>query len=149
MKLFVYTGAAVFGDAIVTSLASTTPITDFPQVMVGDSIPLVVAFTTGTIAETWSGDPTYSLTVGIGQPSSAGAFNYTSTSTFTAGGVSTQWTGQLNLNTALLKSAVDAALSQNFRAIGARLFFQIRVTDPAGNIVTYAETPIFVLGRIV
>ncbi len=160
MDLFIYTGATDKTQAAVVSATSTTPITNFPQMTLGDVPLLNVYFTNGTAYESWSGAVGYTLTVGIGTLDTGGQAAYTSSTAFS--NITNGWSGRLNLNTLNLINAlslqVGSAVDWTRFPTQARVpyprfalgyfYLQIQVTDPSGYPVTYAELRIPILNRV-
>lgn len=149
MNLFILTladGSPVADKcaALVAGLADATPVTDAGNLVLGDAEPLTLKFTTGSAAAAFSGDSTYSLAVALGELTSSGVSNLSSTTAFTA--VSGGWTGRLALDTTALVNHVHAAHRRG--QPGALLYLQVRVTDPSGYPVTYALVPVMVLFRV-
>ncbi len=135
--------------AAVASVTDSTVLEDVGNLLLGDSEPLIVKFTSGSSAPSFAGDATYSLTVAIGVVTSDGSRDYVSTTSFST--VSGGWSGRLSLTTTDLISAVNVlgGNSRNCQMPGAWLTLQIRVTNPSGNIVTYALLRVFIAWPVV
>lgn len=161
MILVIDTTALDKSAAAVTAIGNPTALTDLQQLTVGDNEPFDVTFTAGSAgAPAWAGTAGYICTVGIGVLDVDGLANYASAilaTPKTAG-----WTGAMGLNTQQLYdnvkywvgSAVDwsrfptGTRTPYARPNGAWLAMQITITDPSGNVVTYADLRIFVRVRV-
>jgi len=139
-------------QAAVTSVTDATLLEDIGSLVLGDSEPLVIKFTTGTAAPSFAGDASYTLAVSLGAKTSDGSCEYASTTSFSV--VTGGWSGRMALTTDDLISAVNvlggaSCGSRSAPMRGGWLTLQIRVTDPSGNVVTYALLPVFVVWRVV
>lgn len=159
MNLFILTNSdgSPIADktvAAVTSMTDVTALDDLGNLVLGDSEPLVIKFTTGIAAPAFAGDATYSLSVALGAVTADGTYNYSNTSAFattTAG-----WTGRLALAASELIAAIFALGGGICATVwgdgnprGGWLTLQVRVTNPNGYTVTYALLRVFVEWRVV
>lgn len=152
MNLFILTnsdGSPVANKttAAVTSVTDSTQVDDVGNLVLGDSEPLVIKFTTGTAAPSFAGNASYTLSLYLGAVTSDGSQNLAHGASFSA--ITGGWSGRLPLTGSTLIAAVRAA-GQNFcETAGGEFTLQIRVTDGSGNTVTYALLPVFVEWRVV
>jgi hypothetical protein len=137
--------------AAVTSMTNTTEVSSLGNVVLGDSEPLTVKFTTGTAAPAFAGAVGYTLAVALGYTTSNGSEAYVEATGIasTTGG----WTGRLPLTGTDFISAVNIAggssrCSQNSSTRGGTFTLHIRVTDTNANVTTYAILPVFVIWRV-
>lgn len=148
MDLFILTSTKDRSAAAITSASDVTPLVgpaDFPELVLGTTEPLTVKFLTGASAyETWSDDPTYTVTASVGYLSADGlaVFAEGALSTVVSDGKS----GSLSLNTVALADALRFALTGRQSKVGMTL--QIAVTDASGDRRVYAQLPVFVNGRV-
>jgi len=138
--------------AAVTSVTDSTAIEDLGNIVLYDSEPLVIKFTTGSAAPSFAGDATYSLAVSLGAVSSSGNREYASTTAFSV--VTGGWSGRMALTPTDLIDAVHILGGQVYGSAcgplqGGWLTLQIRVTNPSGYAVTYALLRIFVIWPVV
>lgn len=135
MDIFINTAAADINDATVTSLTDSTQVTDFKQLVLGDSEPLTLYFMDGSAAEAWSGDATYTPVLSLGPPDALGDSLSTS-SNFTA--ITDGWSGRMSVATTILYDYCYRAQLANRNIRSVVLNLQARVTDPNGNQETFA-----------
>lgn len=141
MNIFINTAADDLNAATVTSLTDPAEVTDFKQLALRDSEPLVIKFMDGSAAESWSGDATYTLSVAIGESTATGDSLYSSVSSFST--ISNGWSGRISLATDALINACYRNQSRSSKDF-IQLFMHIRVADPSNNVETYALIPIVV-----
>ncbi len=161
MNLVIDTTALDKSAAAVTAIGNPVAVTDLQELTVGDNEPMQVTFTAGTAgAPSWAGQAGYIATVGIGMLDVDGLANYCSTILGTP--ITAGWSGVLSLNTQQLYdnlkfqvgSAVDwTRFPTNTRVPyprpnGAWMNMQITITDPSGNLVTYADLRFFLRVRV-
>lgn len=160
MDLIIYTAASDKTQAAVTSATDLTPVASLEMLVIGDQTPLNITFTTGSGAPNWAGDPSYTLTVGLGNLDAGGLTNYTGTSTFSA--ITGGWSGTLPLNTQTLVDALALAVGSSVdwtrfptqsrvpfpRPAYGYFWLQIKVTGPTGLPVTYANMRVCLLSRV-
>ncbi len=160
MDLCIYTAAPDKSLAAVTSTTNLTSVVNLEQLVLGDTPLLNITFTNGTAAPSWAGDSGYSLAVALGTPDVNGQSDATTATVFTA--ITGGWSGRIPLTTQFLidqlalavGSAVDwsrfpyASRIPGPRPYGGWFLLQIKVTDPDGNGVTYAELRVFVRNRV-
>lgn len=148
--LFIYTGATDLSAAAVTSAASLTPLEGpgaFRQLVLGTTEPLTVKFlSAASTYESWSDDPTYTVTASLGELTPDGLALYTESalSTVVADGKS----GDLVLTTVPLIDAARFSTSCRPRATALQVVLQITVTDPAGARRAYAQLPLTLNFRV-
>jgi len=152
MNLFIRTAddGSPFADrtaCAVTSVTDATPVEDIGNVVLGDSEPLTIKFTTGTAAPAFAGDASYSLAVSLGWVSTNGSQNYVETTSFSV--ITGGWSGRLSLTGADFIGAVNSAGGGPCGGRGGEFTLQIRVTNPSAQTVTYALLPVFVEWRVV
>lgn len=144
--------------AAVTSVTNSAALDDLGNLVLGDSEPLTVKFTTGPAAPAFAGDSTYGMAVSIGGVTPDGSCDYVTTSAFTP--ISGGWTGRLALNTTSLIAAVQTLggwLSPQYAVMppnmagprGGWLTLQIQVRNPSGYVYTYALAQVFIEWRVV
>jgi len=131
----------------VVSVTDDTQVSDLGNLVLGDSEPLVVKFTTGLAAPAFAGDGTYTLAVSLGVPTSGGTQSYAAGSGFSV--VTGGWSGRPALTGTDLIAAVNTAGGGACASRGGEFTLQIRVTDPSGYTVTYALLPVFIEWRVV
>lgn len=160
MDLFIDITAADKQQAAVVSVTDLTPIDSIPQLVLGDSEPYVIKFTSPAGVPAWAGDASYSLELALGELDGNGLLDYTRQLSFDP--ISGGWSGRLNLATQALIDAIalqtGASINWTRYPIDARIprarpmlgwfFLQVRVVDPAGNKVTYAELRQPLLNRV-
>jgi hypothetical protein len=177
MNLFIYTGARDLVqcaatteadcNALIAALANPTTTANattlariasgFPQMVLGDSEPLVVKFmSAASTYESWSGSSGYAVTASLGLLSHDGVENYAETDDFTA--ITNGWSGRLALSTQDLIDAVQQSAGEGIRTLlprfgfnsnrGVALTLQVRVTDGSGNRETYAIPQITLVGSV-
>lgn len=160
MEIIVNINAANLEQSAVASIADLTPVTTFPQLVLGDSEPLIIKFTDAGVAPAWAGDDGYTLVVALGSLDVNGLLTKTITQSFTP--VTGGWTGRLNLATQQLIDAMVFSVGNSVNwsryPLGARFpgpvptlgwfYLQIRVMDPAGNVETFAMLRMAVLNRV-
>jgi hypothetical protein len=148
--LFIYTGATDLSAAAVTSAASVTPLVgpdDFRQLVLGTTEPLTVKFlSAASTYESWSDDPTYTVTASLGELTPDGLSLYAEATLDTA--VADGKSGDLALTTVALVDAARFATSCRPRATAMQLVLQITVTDPAGARRAYAQLPLTLNFRV-
>jgi hypothetical protein len=136
--------------AAVKSTTDATAVESLGNVVLGDSEPLVVKFTTGTSAPAFAGANDYSLAVSLGRTTPNGSENYVETTTFST--VTGGWSGRLSLTGDELISAVEVAGGTSrcggAPVRGGEFTLQIRVTNPSAQVVTYAMLTVFVAWRV-
>ena len=161
MNLFILTTAVNVTASAVTSVTDPTPLEELPYLLLGDSVPLSIVFTDGSSPPSWAGNSAYSLEVGLGNLDTGGGLEYTTALDF-APQAGTGWTGRLNLNTQRLRDAVtadvgmavnwsrflDNARTPRVRAMMSWQWLQVRVVDPSGYKVTYAQLRVAVFNRV-
>ncbi len=152
MNLFILTASdgSPIADktaAAVTSVTDSTPVSDLGNLVLGDSEPLVIKFTTGTAAPAFAGDATYTLAVYLGSVTPEGTLNLAQGASFSV--VTGGWSGRMALTGTALISAVNTAGGGHCAQRGCEFTLQIRVTNPSGYAVTYALLPVFVEWRVV
>ena len=151
MNLFILTQAdgnpvADKTAAAVVSVTDDTQVGDLGNLVLGDSEPLVVKFTTGTAAPAFAGDGTYTLSVSLGAVTSGGTQNSASASGLTV--ITGGWSGRLALTGTDLIAAVNTAGGGACASRGGEFTLQVRVSDPSGYTVTYALLPVFIEWRV-
>lgn len=159
MNLFILTNSdgtpiADKTASAVVAVASSAQVEDLGNVVLGDSEPMMIKFTTGSAAPAFAGDATYSLTASLGAVTTDGSLSYVSTSSFTP--ITGGWSGRMSLDTSDLIAAVGNAPGcqpssafGNSAPRGKYLVLQLQVTDPSGFTDTYALLQIFVEWRVV
>lgn len=147
MILYVNTLATDLSASIVTSASDFTPASDIGEFVLGDNEPVSVYFmTAANTYVSWSGTAGYGVSVYLGWPSSDASMSYISTTLATL--ITSGFSGNFAISGTMLSNAVNMALLGNPRAIGAWFTMQIRVTNPGGNVETFAEVPMFVRARV-
>jgi hypothetical protein len=160
MELFINVNAGNLETAPVVSMTDLTPVTSLPQFVLGDSEPLTIKFTDEGEAPAWAGADGYQLEVALGSLDAGGLLTKTFTRSFTP--VTAGWIGRLGLATQELIDAmvfsVGNAVNWSRYPLGARFpgpvpnlgwfWLQIRVTDPSGNVETFALFRQAVLNRV-
>ena len=161
MNLVIDTTALDKSLAAVTAIGNPVAVSALQDLTVGDNEPFQVLFTAGSAGiPSWVGTPGYTCTVGIGLLDVDGLANYCSAvlATSVAGGYS----GTLSLTTQQLYdnlklqvgSSVDwTRFPTNLRTpyarpYGAWMNMQITITDPSGNVVTYADLRFYLRVRV-
>lgn len=138
--------------ASVASVTDTTQ-TEAGSVVLGDSEPITLKFTTGTAAPAFAGDGTYTPAVLLGGVTPDASQNYANAGTMstTTGG----WTGRMALTGSALQGAIrvlgggiEAQCPGMAGPRGGWLTLQVRVTNPSGYTYTYALLPVFVEWRV-
>lgn len=161
MNLVIDVTATDLSNSAVNGLSDLTPVANLQDIVLGDNLPLTITFTDGSGGPSWAGNAAYTLSVGLGTLDANGGADYTGTTSFTT--ITQGWTGFLPLTTQLLidalalqvGSAVDwtrfpTTLRTPYpRPYGGYFVLQIRVIDPTGMPVTYAELRVFLRSRII
>ena len=158
MNLFILTNSdgSPISDktaAAVTSVTDSTVLNDIGNLVLGDSEPLTIKFTTGSAAAAFAGDATYSISVAVGCVTHDATQNLANGSDFaiTSGG----WTGRLDLSGVTVRNAANVLgggwLAQQFAAgpRGGWMTLQVRITNPTAYTYTYATLPVYVQWRVV
>jgi hypothetical protein len=156
MNLFILTetdGSPISDKTVaaVTSMTNTAEVSSLGNVVLGDSEPLTVKFTTGTAAPAFAGANDYTLAVALGYTTSNGSESYVEATGFTT--TTAGWTGRLPLTGTEFVSAVEVAggssrCNKNSASRGGYFTLHVRVTNPTANVVTYALLPVFVIWRV-
>lgn len=147
MDLFILTTATDLTAAAVTSASDLTPLTDTPEVVVGDTETFTVKFLTGAGAyASWAGQAGYSLSLSLGSPTPQGLSVYALDGGTTA--IANGWSGDIALSSSALVSALSCELGCRPRATAALFVLQVTVTDPQGRRETYAQVAITVRARV-
>ena len=129
--------------ALVTSVSDSTPVADAGNLILGDSEPVTIKFTTGTAAPAFAGDATYALGVALGLLSNNGVTNFSSNTAFAA--ITGGWSGRLAMDTQDLAGNVSTFSRRGgSQALGTIMYLQVRVITPSGYAQTYALVPVFV-----
>jgi len=159
--LVIDTTALDKSQAVVTAIGSVTPVAALQELTVGDNEPFTVTFTAGVGGTpAWAGNAGYTLVVGVGSLDVDGLSNQASAILATP--IAAGWSGILSLTTQALydnlKFLVGYAIdSSKFplqsrvpraRPFGGWFSLQIRVTDPTGNQVTYADLRVYIRSRV-
>lgn len=161
MNLFIDVTATDLSNSAVNSASDLTPVANLQDIVLGDNLPLTIVFTDGNGGPSWAGNAAYTLSVGLGTLDANGGADYTGTTSFTTLGMG--WTGFLPLTTQNLidalalqvGSAVDwtrfpTTLRTPYpRPYGGYFVLQIRVIDPNGMPLTYAELRVLLRSRII
>lgn len=154
MNLFILTNSdgSPIADktvAAVVSVTDTTQVQDLGDLLLGDSEPIVLKFTTGTAAPAFAGDATYTPSLSLGLVTVDGSCNFAAVPswTVTTGG----WTGRLPLTGTNLAGTASALggnwiMSPPYSAgpSGCWMAIQIRVTNPASQTATFALLRVYV-----
>jgi hypothetical protein len=132
MDLVIYTGATDLSQAAVTSPTDLTPAPELGQLVLGDTEPLTLRFTTGPAGASpaWLGQSGYLLSVTFGVPTANGGGIFAATSDFTFSAPA--YSGNLYLGSSLLASFFAGLLPRR----AAWLTLQVRLTNPAGHTET-------------
>ncbi len=160
MDLCIYTAAPDKSLAAVTSTTDLTRVVNLEQLVLGDTPLLNITFTDGSAAPSWAGASGYSLAVALGTLDVNGQSDATTATEFDS--ITGGWSGRIPLTTQFLidqvalavGSAVDwsrfpyASRIPGPRPFGGWFILQIKVTDPDGNGITYAELRSFVRNRV-
>ena len=178
MNLFIYTGAPDLSNCAATTLADCNALiaalanpyttanantlsrinSSFPQLVLGDSEPLVVKFlSAANTYETWSGDASYVLSANLGLPTQDGSEWYAQAGTFTT--IANGWSGRMALSTEPLIGFIQESIGQSranqrlpFQAggynTGGALYLQLTVTDASGYRETYSIPTVRITGRV-
>jgi hypothetical protein len=152
MQLFILTNAdgtptADKSEAAVTSMSDLTTLADVGSLVLGDSEPIELKFTTATgTAPAFAGGATYVPAITLGSLTTDGSGNYAGATGFAS--ITGGWSARMALTSSALISAINILGSGYGNPRGGWLTLQVQVTDPSGYVQTYAMIKVFVEWRV-